>query len=49
MAITQDQSWISKNWDHVVAANHEMFLVAEFIFLVAEIFMSANFEGVLAL
>ena len=48
MAISQDQSWISKNWNHGVAANHEVFLVAEII-LVAEIFMSANFEGVLAL
>ena len=37
MAISQDQSWISKNWDHVVAANHEVFLVPEFIFLVPEI------------
>ena len=49
MAITQDQSWISKNWDHVVAANHEVFLVPELIFLVPEIFMLDNFEGVLAL
>ena len=49
MAISQDQSWISKNWDHVVAANHEVFLVAEFIFLVAEIFLLDNIEGVLAL
>ena len=49
MAITQDQSWISKNWNHGVAANHEVFLVPEVIFLVPEIFMSANFEGVLAL
>ena len=35
--------------NHGLAANHEVFLVAEIIFLVAEIFMSANFEGVLAL
>ena len=49
MAISQDESWAWKKWRRRLAANQEVFLVPELIFLVPEIFMSANFEGVLAL
>ena len=44
MAITQDQSWVWKNWNRGLGVEAEIFMVQPIIFVVQEFFLSDHFQ-----